>query len=338
MGGTSESVGATTGPGHRRAPDRRGVPPTSGGSCNWCWPPSGCSTASCSCSPSCSRGSSGPPCWRRRPTATRARSPTPSPGRRTSSPTTRSAPMPPSRPSRSSWAGDRMAPQVKVGTGGIDRCGRVAVWWFGEGLGRRDRRQGPHRQRGPGGGADLRRARRGALAGRIVPAPDPSCTAARAVGERAARLIWVVLWGGLAFFALLGANRSADGLRRPGARTWAPGEPAMVGLPRPARRRPRSATGAWPSRSPLRVVLGAIALSVYLPLRPARVMVGGGRGAWPWSSGSSGENFGEVFSGSATDPNTGPLLALFGRGVLETSPTGARGPRHAAGSRTMETA
>ena len=60
----------------------------------------------------------------------------------------------------------------------------------------------------------------------------------------------------------------------------------------------------------LAVVLGAIALSVYLPTRPARVMsavaVVVALGIWV-----IGENFGGIFSGSATDPNSGPLLALL---------------------------
>jgi uncharacterized membrane protein YccC len=58
------------------------------------------------------------------------------------------------------------------------------------------------------------------------------------------------------------------------------------------------------------VVLVAIASSVYLPFRPARAMV--------WVAVTValviwvlGQNFGQVFSGSATDLNTGPLLALF---------------------------
>jgi hypothetical protein len=53
-----------------------------------------------------------------------------------------------------------------------------------------------------------------------------------------------------------------------------------------------------------------VALSVYLPARPARVVTVGAVTIilimWV-----VGQNFGGVFTGSATDPNTGPLLVLL---------------------------
>ena len=69
------------------------------------------------------------------------------------------------------------------------------------------------------------------------------------------------------------------------------------------------------SRGPLlAVVVGllfvVIAVAVFLPTRPARVVLAVamvvGLAIWV-----VGEDFGTVFSGSGTDPNSGPLLGLL---------------------------
>jgi len=183
----------------------------------------------------------------------------------------------------------------------------VMVWWFGEGLGGVIAGRA-HTVSGAPGAVLLYAV----LAVLLWPSdrvgPDPSFIAARAVGEPVARLLWVVLWGGLSLFAMLGSNRSADGLRDLVLR-MSTGEPAWLAS------LDRHVADALGRRGlaisiVLCVVLAAIALSVYLPFRPARVMV--------WLAVTValliwvlGQNFGQVFSGSATDLNSGPLLALF---------------------------
>ena len=87
----------------------------------------------------------------------------------------------------------------------------LGVWWFGEGLG------------GVlSGGASPVNGAPGAvilyalLAVLLWPADRPGVTApfvaARAVGAPVARLLWLVLWGSLAYFALTPANRAPQAL------------------------------------------------------------------------------------------------------------------------------
>lgn len=181
-----------------------------------------------------------------------------------------------------------------------------AVWWFGEGLG--GVIAGTAHSVSGAPGAVLLYA---VLALLLWPShgvdPDASCIAARGVGEHVARLIWVVLWGGLSFFALLGSNRSAEGLRDL-VRGMGPGEPGWLAA------LDRHAAALLDNRGlavsiALAVVFAVIAVSVYLPRRPARVMTGVAVvvALVIWVL---GQNFGTLFSGSATDPNSGPLLAL----------------------------
>lgn len=203
----------------------------------------------------------------------------------------------------------------------------AVVWWFGEGLG--GVASGAAHTFSGAPGAVLIYA---VLAVLLWPtdriAPASSCTAARGVGDRVARPIWVLLWGGLAFFALSGTNRSPDGLRNV-VNSLIPGEPRWLATLDRHAADLLGDRGLWVSIT-LAVVLGAIALSVYMPTRPARVMsavaVGLALGIWV-----VGENFGQVFSGSATDPNSGPVLALLAVAYWRRLP--AREPAPAPASR-----
>ena len=139
-----------------------------------------------------------------------------------------------------------------------------------------------------------------------------------------------MLWGALSLFALLGANRSADGLRPSWCRSMSPGEPRVVGH-RSTDTPPTSLDHRGLAVSiTLAVVLGVIALSAYLPRSPGPGRDGGGGDVavviWVL-----GQNFGEVFSGSATDPNTGPLLALLALAYWRRRPGSAAAPGVAAG-------
>ena len=212
-------------------------------------------------------------------------------------------------------------PSVKIGLAASIGWS-CAVWWFGEGLG--------------GVIAGTANTVRGAPGAVLIYAvlavvlwpterggPHPSCTAARAVGEQVARVIWVVLWGALSFFALLGANRSPQKVAEV-VRSMGPGEPAWLAS------LDRHVANLVDHRGlavsiTLAVVFGVVALSVYLPARPARVVmvVAVTITLLMWVV---GQDFGEVFSGSATDPNTGPLLVLFVLAYRRRRPSDAAAP------------
>jgi hypothetical protein len=183
-------------------------------------------------------------------------------------------------------------------------CG---VWWFGEGLG--GLFSGTANPVNGAPGAVLLYA---VLAVLLWPADRTTATspfvAARAVGASVARGLWLMLWGLLGCVAVLGANRSPQGLRQL-VTQMASGQPRwLAGLDHHvanllAHRGLGVSVG-------LAVLLGVIAVGVFLPGRLARVTVVLalvlGAGIWVL-----GENFGGIFTGSGTDPNSGPLLMLI---------------------------
>ena len=87
----------------------------------------------------------------------------------------------------------------------------LGVWWFGEGLG--GVLSGAASPVNGAPGAVIFYA---LLAVLLWPADRPAVTApfvaARAVGATVARLLWLVLWGSLAYFALTPANRAPQAL------------------------------------------------------------------------------------------------------------------------------
>ena len=183
-------------------------------------------------------------------------------------------------------------------------CG---VWWFGEGLG--GLFSGTANPVNGAPGAVLLYA---VLAVLLWPADrtgaTPRFVAARAVGQPIARGIWVVLWGLLGCFAVLGANRSPQGLNQLVSQ-MASGEPRwLAGLDHHVAN-VLAHRGLGVSVA-LAVILGIIAVGVFLPDRLARLTialaVALGLAIWVL-----GENFGALFTGSGTDPNSGPLLMLL---------------------------
>jgi hypothetical protein len=183
----------------------------------------------------------------------------------------------------------------------------VAVWWFGEGLG--GVLHGAGTPAGGGPGAVLLYA---LLAVLLWPS-DRAAVASpfvsgRAVGTTAARAIWAVVWFGLAALSLLGAGRSPQGIHSVIASVDS-GEPGWLA----ALDRHAEAAVAGHGLA-VAVVLAAICVGV-----GACVLLGG-----RWARASIavaivvavviwvvGENFGMIFAGGATDPNSGPLLALL---------------------------
>jgi hypothetical protein len=184
----------------------------------------------------------------------------------------------------------------------------VAVWWFGEGLG------------GVlSGGASPLTGSPGAvilyalLAVLLWPTDRPGVTASpvafRAVGAPAARLLWLVLWGSLAYFALTPANRAPQALHDTIVNMTG-GEPGWVaGLQEHAAA--VLAHHGLAASIVLAVALIVIALGVFLPPLLARstLILALAVAAFIWVF---GEAFGGILAaGGGTDPNSAPLLALL---------------------------
>lgn len=185
----------------------------------------------------------------------------------------------------------------------------LAVWWLGEGLG-------------------------GILSGHASPvngAPGPVLcyallavllwprtgwdearrapfVAAAAVGGTAARVIWILLWGSLAYFAVTPANRAAQGLHDM-VGGMARGEPGWLAAINHSTARVLDHRGLAVSIV-LAAALAAIGVAVLLPapiVRAAVVLaVIVALAIWV-----AGQDLGEIMTGSATDPGSGPLLALI---------------------------
>jgi hypothetical protein len=131
--------------------------------------------------------------------------------------------------------------------------------------------------------------------------------AASPLGSRWSRVAWLVLWGSFAYLVLQPAVRAARALSGilAGEAAGEPGWLAAVD---------RGAAAAAGSHGlAISVVLAAafmlIATGIAFPAttRPALILAMIiGLGIWV-----IGENFGEIPTGTATDPNTGPLLILL---------------------------
>jgi hypothetical protein len=195
----------------------------------------------------------------------------------------------------------------------------LAVWWFGEGLG------GVLSGASPVSGGPGAAILYALLAVLLWPADRPGVTASsvafRAVGAPVARLLWLVLWGSLAYFALTPANRAPQALHdiivgmTGGEPGWAAGleqHAAAVLIHQ-----------GLAASIVLAVALIAIAVGVFLPPPLARsaLILALVVAAFIWVF---GEAFGGILAGGGTDPNSAPLLALLS---LAYWPLGTAGPR-----------
>ena len=181
----------------------------------------------------------------------------------------------------------------------------LLVWWFGEGFGGVLAGTASPLTGAPGA-VVLYAVLAVVLWPRAHGSSEGAFTAAHPLGIRASKVIWVVVWGSLAALALFGsATRHAASLLS----GMSDGEPRwLADLDHH--------TAALAAGRGLAIalvtglVLAGIALGVFLPARSARVMmvtaVAVGFVIWV-----VGEDFGQLFSGSATDPNSGPLLVLL---------------------------
>jgi hypothetical protein len=183
----------------------------------------------------------------------------------------------------------------------------LAVWWLGEGLGG-VLTSAPSAVAGAPGAVILY----GLLAVLLWPVPDGpdgphggSLAAASPLGPVVARLVWVLLWGSLAYDTLLAPSRAGLAALVSGQGTGEPGWLAAID---------RSAghqLGAHDAAvsAALAVAFVVIAVVVFIPAacRPVlAVAIALALGIW-----LVGENLGDVFTGRGTDPNTGPLLVLL---------------------------
>jgi hypothetical protein len=200
----------------------------------------------------------------------------------------------------------------------------IGVWWFGEGLG-----GVLNGSASPLNGAPGAVIIYALLAVLLWPADRDkaaSFPAARAVGARLAKALWLVLWLSLAWFALTPANRA------PGAVSglisgMEGGQPGWLS----AIDRGAASLVAGQDLAAsvvLAVALAVIAAGVYLPPAATRAVlvlaVVVSLVIWV-----VGEGLGMILAGGATDPNSGPLLALlalaYWPAATMTSPTARSG-------------
>jgi hypothetical protein len=182
----------------------------------------------------------------------------------------------------------------------------LGVWWIGEGLGR-VLTASPSPVSGAPGAVILYAL----LAVLLWPTPRGASTApfvaARPLGAPAARALWLVLWGSLSYDALSTTNRSSEGLHDE-IKSMAVGQPHWLAAV------DNSVAGLVAHRGlefsiVLAIVLGLIAVGAFFSVTTARVLivVAVGVSAVLWVV---GQGFGDIFSGSGTDPGTGLLLIL----------------------------
>jgi len=209
----------------------------------------------------------------------------------------------------------------------------LGVWWFGEGLGM-VLTPGASPVNGAPGAVIIYAL----LAVLFWPsdrhAATATFTAARAVGVQAARVLWLVLWASLAYFALLPGNRTAQGLSGM-VGGMADGQPGwLASLDNHAAS--LLAHQGLTASIVLAIALVVIAVGVYLPVPAARatLVLAIVVAALIWVF---GEAFGAILAGGATDPNSGLLLILLAlaywpaRKVPATaSPTAAQPGGHEA--------
>jgi len=182
----------------------------------------------------------------------------------------------------------------------------LGVWWFGEGLG--GVLNGGASPLNGAPGAVILYALLAVLLWPVDRGVPALFSAARAVGARAARALWLVLWLSLAYFAVTPANRAPaaiSGLIR-GIAGSESGWLAVIERHAAA----LIAGNGLAASVVLAVALTLIAIGVYLPRRAARatllLAIVVALLIWVVSEGLGG-----ILAGGATDPNSGPLLVLL---------------------------
>ena len=179
----------------------------------------------------------------------------------------------------------------------------LAVWWLGEGLGG-VLAGGASPVDGAPGAVILYAVLAILLWPKDRDAQAPF-VAARAVGRGPARVTWLAVWGSLAVLAILPATRenlgSAIGDMAPGQPGWLAWTDTHLGA--------LLSQHALPAKIVLAAALTIVAAAVFLPApwtRTALVLALTLTVALGLAQGLGG-----LFTGTATDPNSAPLLALL---------------------------
>ncbi|MGH9080676.1 MAG: hypothetical protein ACRDYE_11500 [Acidimicrobiales bacterium] len=156
-------------------------------------------------------------------------------------------------------------------------------------------------------------------------APGAPFVAARSVGGPIARGLWVVLWGSLAYLAVLGINRSPRYLRDLISGETS-GEPRWLAILDRHAASMVDHHGLLVS-TVLAILLLIVAAGAYFPavLANATLVLAAVIGLVVWVV---GENFGALFTNGATDLNSGPLLILLAAAYWRWPPN--PGALHAA--------
>jgi hypothetical protein len=178
----------------------------------------------------------------------------------------------------------------------------LSVWWLGEGFG--GLLAGTATPLNGAPGAVLLYALLAVLLWPAARLPAAPYVAARAVGPRLARASWLALWTGLAVLAVLPASRTPAAT----IAAMAPGQPAWL-----AWIDTHAATALLHHGPQAAIVLATafalVALAPCLPGRAARplIVLALAVSVILWLA----QGLGGILIGSATDPNTAPLLALL---------------------------
>jgi hypothetical protein len=225
-------------------------------------------------------------------------------------------------------------PTVKLALG-ASVAWSLAVWWLGEGLGGVLTGTATPVNGAPGAvilyallavllwpAARNSTARNPPAQFAAVRNPAAPFIAARAMGRPVARASWLVLWGSLAFFALLPASRAPHAISGM-ISDMASGEPSWLAWIDHHAASALAGHGLTASIG-LAVALALVAAGIYLPSRLTRpvIVLAILLATLIWLA----EGLGGIFTGAGTDPDTGPLLALLALAfwpAASTPPTSA---------------
>jgi hypothetical protein len=181
----------------------------------------------------------------------------------------------------------------------------LAVWFLGEGLGGVLAGTASLTDGAPG--AVILYALLAVLLWPAATERPAKLIAGRAVGEKAALVLWTVLWASMAFFALQPGYRTPRGLSdeisemaagQPGWLAWPVSHlasllagPGLLAASLLAAAFTITAVGVWrPGKAARAAIVLALVLAVFL-----------------WLA----QGLGAIFTGGSTDPNSGPLLILL---------------------------
>jgi hypothetical protein len=195
----------------------------------------------------------------------------------------------------------------------------LGVWWVGEGLGGVLAGNASPVNGAPG--AVVLYALLAVLLWPADRAPGASASfaAARAVGPRVARVLWLLVWASMAVFALLPASRAPQATSGLIAR-MAAGEPGWLAWIDAHAASALRGQGLLASIV-LAAALALVAFGIYLPDRAVKAVIALALvvAALLWLA----QGMGGIFTGSGTDPNTGPLLALLALAFWPAAPSPA---------------